>query len=110
MQSILVIGAGLAGLAAARRLDDAGQHVTILEARDRIGGRVQTVRDSRFPIPVELGAEFVQGKPRELWEIIRRENLMAGSLDGDNWCSENYSLKKCNEFWPRWERIASQLK
>ena len=59
MQSVLVIGAGLAGLAAARRLADVGVHVTILEARDRVGGRVHTVRDPRLPIPVELGAEFV---------------------------------------------------
>src|SRR6185295_6728614 len=110
MQSVLVIGAGLAGLAAARRLADAGARVTILEARDRIGGRVHTIRDSQLPIAVELGAEFIHGKPKPIWDIVREENLILGSLEGDNWCSENFTLKKCNDFWPRWERVAGQLK
>jgi monoamine oxidase len=56
----IVIGAGTAGLAAAQRLQAAGQTVLVVEARDRIGGRVQT--DYEFaPHPVELGAEFVHG-------------------------------------------------
>src|SRR5262245_7516080 len=110
MQSILVIGAGLAGLAAARRLANAGLHVTIVEARDRIGGRVHTVHDRRFSTPVELGAEFVHGKPQEIWDIIEHENLVAASIEGDNWCSENHQLKKCNDFWPRSEKVAQQLK
>src|SRR5262245_2878116 len=109
MQSVLIIGAGLAGLAAARRLANAGMHVIILEARDRIGGRVNTLRDPRFPIPIELGAEFVHGRPQEIWDIIRNDNLICGSLEGNNWCSENRVLRKCNEFWSRWEKVASQL-
>jgi monoamine oxidase len=110
MKSVLVIGAGLAGLAAARRLANAGLHVTIVEARNRIGGRVHTVRDRRFSIPVELGAEFVHGKPKEIWDIIQQENILAGSIEGDNWCSENHELKRCNDFWPRWQKVAHQLK
>ena len=110
MQSVLVIGAGLAGLAAARRLANAGLHVTIVEARNRIGGRVQTVRDRRFSVPIELGAEFVHGKPQEIWDIIQHENLLAASIEGDNWCSENHELKKCNDFWTRWLKVAQQLK
>lgn len=71
---ILVIGAGAAGLAAARALTDAGRRVIVLEARDRIGGRVLT--DYRFgPAPVERGAEFVHGSAVVTWRWIQRAGL-----------------------------------
>jgi monoamine oxidase len=58
--STIVIGAGIAGLTAAHELQRAGEAVTVLEARDRIGGRVWT--DRAFArIPVEFGAEFIHG-------------------------------------------------
>ena len=60
-----MVGAGVAGLAAAGCLAEAGRKVTLLEARPRLGGRVHTVFDPEFRHPVELGAEFVQGEPKE---------------------------------------------
>jgi monoamine oxidase len=59
-RDVIVIGAGLAGLAAADRLVWAGHHVTVLEARDRLGGRVWT--DSSGAMPADLGAEWVGGE------------------------------------------------
>ena len=56
---VAVLGAGMAGLAAARALLDEGYSVVVFEARDRIGGRVATVRSDAWPIPVELGASWV---------------------------------------------------
>jgi monoamine oxidase len=56
----LVVGAGMAGLAAARDLVDEGREVVVLEARDRMGGRVYTNR-TISDVPVELGAEFIHG-------------------------------------------------
>ena len=59
-ERIAVIGAGIAGLSAARDLEDAGYDVVVVEARDRIGGRIDTVTDKDWPFPVELGAAFVR--------------------------------------------------
>jgi monoamine oxidase len=56
----LVIGAGMAGLSAARDLVDEGHQVVVLEARERTGGRVYTNREFAS-IPVEFGAEFIHG-------------------------------------------------
>jgi monoamine oxidase len=72
---VLVVGAGIAGLAAAERLAAAGRRVLVLEARDRIGGRIHTAHDPDLDVPVELGAEFVHGHPSELMEVIRRLGL-----------------------------------
>jgi len=68
---VLVIGAGAAGLAAARTLADAGRSVRILEARDRIGGRILSLREPGLSVAIEVGAEFIQGVvPRSL-ELAR---------------------------------------
>lgn len=58
-EHVVVIGAGFAGLAAARRLADAGLRVTVLEARDRIGGRTRT--DSSLGAPIDIGASWIHG-------------------------------------------------
>ena len=58
-RAICVVGAGIAGLAAGRHLANAGHRVTIIEARQRIGGRVHTIND--FQTPVELGANWIHG-------------------------------------------------
>lgn len=66
MTDALVIGAGMAGLAAARELRRLGASVTVLEARDRIGGRILTDR-SLCGLPVEAGAEFIHGVHAATW-------------------------------------------
>lgn len=74
---VAIIGAGVAGLTAAATLARAGKRVRCLEATDRVGGRVFTEHDPLAPLPIELGAEFVHGRPPELIELIRSANLTA---------------------------------
>lgn len=80
--SVMVVGAGIAGLGAAMTLAEAGCRVTLLEASDRVGGRVRTehVGDAC----VELGAEFVHGRPPELLELLRDLQLDTLELNGSH--------------------------
>jgi len=73
---VIVIGAGIAGLAAARELTDSGKKVVVVEARDRLGGRMFTDHTS-MPIPVELGCEFIHGQDASTWELVRKLGLTA---------------------------------
>jgi monoamine oxidase len=78
---VVIVGAGVAGLAAGRLLANAGRRVTILEARDRVGGRIYT-HHLAAGIPIELGAEFVHGLPPNLWALIREARLPTYELGG----------------------------
>ncbi|MBI1877642.1 MAG: FAD-dependent oxidoreductase [Chloroflexi bacterium] len=77
---IIIIGAGMAGLAAAQRLRQAGMPALVLEARDRVGGRVWTDRSRGA---VELGAEFIHGKKAVTWELIRQAGLATAQWPSD---------------------------
>jgi monoamine oxidase len=82
---VLILGAGAAGLVAARDLAAAGLRVVILEARDRIGGRIHTLRDPACAAPVERGAEFIHGRPPETFEILAAAGLQSTPVAGQNW-------------------------
>ena len=95
---VLIIGAGAAGLSAAIELARAGLGVEILEARDRIGGRMFTAVDPVLGHAIELGAEFVHGLAPEIWQTLQHNNLKVTEVDGDLWCSLDGKLQECNFF------------
>jgi len=70
-KSCIVIGAGIAGLGAARKLADAGWKVTVLEARDRIGGRIWTHRGLGHP--VDMGASWIHGQTKNPITALAKE-------------------------------------
>jgi monoamine oxidase len=79
----VVVGAGIAGLASARRLAEAGRSVALLEARERVGGRIYTIPAVDGELPVELGAEFIHGSPPELIELLKGAGLTAFERAGE---------------------------
>jgi monoamine oxidase len=76
---VIILGAGVAGLTASRDLTAAGARVLVLEARDRLGGRILTHQTPDGP--VELGAEFVHGAVEEILGVARQAGLSLRETD-----------------------------
>lgn len=82
---VLVIGAGAAGLAAAAELTGNGRAVCVLEARDRLGGRIFTRQEPDLSVPLELGAEFIHGQSPATFEWLRRSNIAVMDASQTRW-------------------------
>jgi monoamine oxidase len=106
--AVIVIGAGVAGLAAACQLGHTGIAVHVIEARDRIGGRVFTHFDPGCDCPIELGAEFIHGKPPEIGELLRKAKTDITEVQGDAWCAEEDRLSPCG-FWDEVDQILQKM-
>jgi len=98
LTDVLIIGAGFAGMTAALQLAQHGLKVTILEAKDRVGGRVLTLHDTTTKAPIELGAEFIHGRPHEIWDILRQHKIPTHEVAGDTWCFRRGKLSQCDFF------------
>jgi monoamine oxidase len=107
---VVIIGAGVAGLAAALSLARAGRKVTVLEARNRIGGRIYTRHIERSPIPIELGAEFVHGKPSETLNIVEAARLLLCDSAEKHWNLHNGVIIRSDEYWSDLEDIMERMK
>jgi monoamine oxidase len=89
----IVIGAGAAGLAAARSLAERSLRVIVLEARDRVGGRVWSLPSARAAVATELGAEFIHGRAEETMALLRGAGATAIQTGGESWmCGEDGEL------------------
>lgn len=105
MTDAIVIGAGAAGLMAARELTRAGRTVRVLEAGDRIGGRVHTIADPRAGVPIELGAEFVHGDAPETTRLIDEARLTTVPVLGKHYRSDDGELSPQGPAWQRMGRV-----
>src|SRR6266576_2021205 len=108
-KSIVIIGAGMAGLAAAHNLISTGSDVTILEARDRAGGRVHTILSGTKRVPVELGAEFIHGERNEAWTAIRETKLQTHEVPHRHWRLLNGQLSEYPSFWDDLDQVMSRI-
>jgi monoamine oxidase len=90
---VVVLGAGAAGLAAARVLSRAGTSTIVLEARDRIGGRLSTREDVGLPVPIELGGEFIHGTAAVSFALLRAANSVAIDTGGTSFAFQDGELR-----------------
>jgi monoamine oxidase len=107
---VAILGAGVAGLAAARALREREVDFIVLEARERIGGRVFSLHDESLPVAIELGAEFVHGSAPELCAIAHDAAFAIADIDGQRWESRHGRLRRIEEFWERLDVVMSKLR
>ena len=101
----LIVGAGAAGLMAARELKRAGRSVVVLEAARRIGGRVMTIRDTTAGVPVELGAEFIHGDAPETTRLLDEARLATVRVSGGQFRSDRGELSPQGPVWERMGKV-----
>src|SRR5215216_2170403 len=104
----VVLGAGVAGLAAAQELSQAGLRVIMIEARDRIGGRIFTQRVPGHPLPIELGAEFIHGRPPESFALVEQAGLLVYEINGKRWLAQDSQLASGDALWKQTNQLLTQ--
>lgn len=89
---VAILGAGAAGLAAAAEVARSGRSAIVLEARERIGGRCWSLDIPGIPVPIELGAEFIHGRPPATFSLLERTGAAAVDRIGTWWHVERGRL------------------
>ena len=105
-KSVIIVGGGIAGLAAANELARRRVPVTVLEAADRFGGRILTIK--RGSQPIELGAEFIHGRDPALLKAIEAAGLSQSEVATENHIVEAGRLKAI-DFWERMGEITARV-
>ncbi|MFL6301071.1 MAG: flavin monoamine oxidase family protein [Terriglobales bacterium] len=108
-ESVVIIGAGAAGLSCAADLARTGIAVTVLEARDRVGGRIFSQSVQGLPAPVELGAEFIHGEAPQIFDSMKQAGQEIIEGTGDDWCREEGELCAC-DFFEKVDELLNKMK
>jgi monoamine oxidase len=109
---VVIAGAGLAGLTAAHYLERAGAEVTVVEARDRVGGRVYTIRGFESGQHAEAGADLIEAEQSQLLGLASEFGLKTTRILRNGWGfygSSNGGRKKIRSAPDTFERAAERL-
>jgi monoamine oxidase len=106
---VLIIGAGAAGLLAARELAAAGRQVLLLEARDRLGGRVHTLTPPGFTRAIEAGAEFVHGAAPLTRALLTEAGLTWQDTAGQTYVVKDGEVQADAEFFEELPLLLEKL-
>ena len=106
---ILIVGAGASGLMAGYTLAEAGKNVIVLEARDRIGGRIHSANNTNGFTHAEYGAEFVHGNLPLTLGILKEAGIATRPVDFEMWHYEEGMFRQNSEFIEGWDAFLKKL-
>ena len=108
-REVIVVGGGVAGLAAAGELGRRGFNVTLLEARARLGGRIFTAHPGGWSGPVELGAEFVHAGNAALWRRIRGHRLACRLVPPRHWLFRDGGIEPIDDVSRQIKQVTKRI-
>jgi len=106
---VAIIGAGVAGLQAAHRLARTGARIVVLEARDRVGGRIDTRAEPDWPVAIDLGAEFVHGRSPILIDGLHAAGVKVVTQRPAHHLARQGRLGPAGRLWKRALTLASDI-
>ena len=108
MYDVIIIGGGAAGLMAAKILSTHNKKILVLEAKDRLGGRIYPVND--FSFPVEGGAEFIHGNLKTTFDLLKEADLKKEKIKGTFCRVEKGRWYADDNLVPGWELLIKKMK
>ena len=109
MENIIILGGGVSGLMSARELSKHGFAVTILEATDRLGGRIHTIRNSSFTQPVEKGVEFIHGNLPLTIGLLKESGIEYKSVQGNMIRIVDGDWNTQDDFTLGWDELVKRM-
>lgn len=107
-KEILIIGAGISGLVAARILRRAGMHVGIIEGRDRTGGRILSIHQNG--VTIEAGPEFIHGHLKETISLLKEYKIPFSTAGGKMYYARSGHFEEDSEYGEDWDRLIKKMK
>lgn len=106
---VVIVGAGAAGLLGGKELVASGLRVVVLEARDRVGGRIWSEESSGWPAPVELGAEFIHTGNETLTQVLRAARVAKREIEEQHWLVGNGRSVSLPDAWDRIDAVMEKI-
>jgi len=108
-ETIIIVGGGIAGLVAARKLTD-HYKIILLEADSRLGGRIHSWADEYFSRTVEAGSEFIHGKLTHTLQLLKRAGIEYVPVGGEISRKEKGKWKQQYEIIEGWDKLLRKMK
>jgi monoamine oxidase len=105
----IIVGAGAAGLGCAKTFSEQNSDFLLIEARDRVGGRVRSLLEPGFQTPIELGAEFIHGIPKPVIELMHQLQITFYDVTDQRRYLHKNKFVGIEKYWDQVQKITRRM-